>query len=187
VIALALGIFTWLEGSIAFQSSAQPEEITLQNLIARGSEGNPNIRVTQFVLCQNFVKQENSKNPGSWTHVWIPAVPPGEVRPGPQGQPTTPTNVKMLFFSTSIRNEPELEARLNRPTVEGIVNTRTSLSGEIRALLQRQYPGTDLDKCIIVQEGRKPFDRTVIYAMAAGSGVFLLVSLILLLVALLRK
>jgi phage FluMu protein Com len=187
VIAVVLGVLTWLEGTIAFQSSAQPEDFTLKALIARGPDGNPYVRVSQFVLCPNYVNQFNTKNPGVWTHVWIPAVPLDEVKFGPNKEPITPNNVKILFFSTSIRNEQELGNRLAREKVEGLVNTRTSLSSETRRLLQQSYGGIDLDKCIILQEGRTPFSRGLIYLMGGGAIIFLLVGTGLLILAFARK
>jgi hypothetical protein len=187
VAAAALGFLTYTEGTLSFQSSAEPEEISLKNLIARGPQGNAYIILTDFVLCDNLVHQFKDSDKSAWTHVWIPVVPSDEVNPAAKG-PLNPSNVKALFFSTNIRNERELEARLNKPKVQALVTNRiVSLESKIRNLLQQSYSGTNFDQCLILQEGRTPFSRGVVYLFGAGAALSLLLGLGLLLAAWRRK
>ena len=171
--AAALGFLTYTEGTLAFHSSAEPEEITLQKLIERGPDGNPYVHVGNFLLCDNMVFQHNKNNKDSWTHVWVPAVPMEEVDLTVPG-PLRPNNVKALFFSTKIRNEGELKARLVQPKVQALVTNKiTSLDSKIRDMLQQSYGGTDFNKCLIIQEGRSPFSRGAVFALAGGAVVAL--------------
>jgi hypothetical protein len=152
-----LGYMTYTEGTLASRSSGQPEEFTAKQLIARGTEGNANVIVTDFVLCDNLVHQFNQNSPNSWTDVWIPIVAKDEAGE-PNVGPITPKRVKVLFYSTRIHSQNELESRLNQPRVQGLITNRiTSLAPKIRDLLQQNYPETDFDTCLIVQEGRSPW------------------------------
>jgi hypothetical protein len=183
VVAGFLGYLTYTEGSLAFQSSAQPEEISLKSLLARGAAGNAYIIVTDFELCDNLVHQFNERSKENWTHIWIPIVPADEVNRNDKA-PLIPKNVKALFFSTKIRNEAELEAKLNQPKVQGMVTNRiTSLETKIRNLLQQSYPETNFDTCLIIQEGRTPFSRGIVYLFGAGAAVVLIAGLAVLFIA----
>jgi hypothetical protein len=74
---------------------------------------------------------------------------------------------------------PELENRLNKPKVQGMVTNRiTSLDSKIRTLLQQSYPKTDFDKCLIIQEDRTPFNRSLVFAMGGGAILSLLLALV---------
>jgi hypothetical protein len=172
------------EGLIALQCSAQPEDFSLKDLLARGREGNPHVRVGGFAVCDKYVHKTNNKSPG-WTQVWIPVVPVEEAIGGGRTAPT-PEKIKCLFFSTSISNARELESRLGREQVEGLVNTRTTIGGDVRRLLQDAYPGTDLDKCLIFQEGRAPFSRGLLCSMAAGAVISLLAAGVLFVIGIVK-
>lgn len=185
IVAGGPGYLTYTEGTLAFQSSEKPVEITLKELIAQGPDGDAHVVVTDFFLCENLAHQFQDKKPSVWTHVWIPAVPIDEVE---NKVGFNPTNVKALFFSTSIRNLTELEAKLNKPKVQGLVTNRiSSLETKIRNLLRESYPGTDFDKCLIIQEGRTPFSRGAIYALGGGAALALLLAIGLFVAALSKR
>jgi hypothetical protein len=182
-----LGYLTYIEGTMALQSSAKPETISLKNLIARGPDGNAHIILTDFALCDNMVHQTNDNNQNVWTHVWIPVVPIDEFHPDVK-VPVTPRSVKALIFSTNIRNAVEVETRLNKPSIQGMVTNRiSSLESKIRALLQQSYPDTDFDKCLIIQEGRTPSSAGLVFLTGAGALLALLVALALFLGAWFRR
>src|SRR5262249_14497219 len=69
-----LGYFTIQEGRLAATASATPQEITLQQLIARGPAGNAHIILKDFDFCDNLVYQE-SEHGTTWLKVWVPVVP----------------------------------------------------------------------------------------------------------------
>ena len=172
-----LAYFTYHEAWLASKSSDKPEEIKIKDLIKRGASGNANIILTDFVLCGNFVMQQKSKN-GSWTHVWIPAVPTDQADPDPKAPPPNPPDPKVLFFSTNITNPHELEAKLNRPKVSGMVtNGITTLEPKIRDLLKQSYPRADFDTCLIIQEGRTATSFGAIGAMGVASAALFFVGL----------
>jgi hypothetical protein len=187
VVAGILGYMTYVEGTMALQSSATPETISLKKLIARGPDGNAHIIITDFALCENLVNQANERSKDVWTQVWIPVVPIDEVDPDAR-IPVTPRNVKALVFSTNVRNAIEVETRLAKPSIQGMVTNRiSSLETKIRALLQQSYPDTDFDKCLIIQEGRAPFSVGLVFLTGAGAVLALLVAVALFLGAWLRR
>jgi len=176
VLASVLGFFTVRESSFALNASAQPEEIALKALIARGRTGNSYLAVTQFELCHNFVFEKTRK--GSWIGVWIPIVPAEDAKFDNQGK-LMPQIVEAMFYSTNMGDEQELEDRLRRPKVQVYVNKFASLSWDARRLLQQSYPGTDLNRCLILQEGRSPIGWWVIFLLWAGSAVAVLATIVL--------
>jgi hypothetical protein len=58
-----------------------------------------------------------------------------------------------------------------------VTNRISSLEKEIRQLLEQNYPGTDFDACLIIQEGRKPYSRVGLFAQGAGSALALLAAI----------
>jgi hypothetical protein len=169
VVGAGLGVFTYLEGNLAFRSSAEPEEITLKQLIARGPDGNGHILLTDFVPCDNFVHEFEEKNKDRWTSVWIPVIPAEDANPADKGPPKA-SNVQALIFSIQIHNLEDIRSRLGKPKVQALVTNRIkSLDSKSRSLLQKEYPGTDFDKCLIIQEGRTPFSRSIVYLMGGGA------------------
>jgi hypothetical protein len=180
--AAFLGYLTYTEGTLAFQSSAQPEQISLQDLIARGPEGNGHVLLTQFVLCADMVQQTEGKK-SEWTGVWIPIIPIEEADPR-AADPPTPRNIKALIFSTNIRNEAGIRNRLAKPQVQALVTNRiSSLADDTRKLLRQRYPQTDFDRCLIIQEGRQPFSRGIVFFLGGGTFVALCLGIYLLLAA----
>ncbi len=146
-IALMVAIF---QGSFAFRSSAQPEPIALGDLIARPREGNRNVAVKDFVLCQTFVHWSEMNAPSSWTGVYVPAVPAEEADIGPKGEVKAPEKIRALFVSKQIHNERDLLEKLNQPTVRALVNPQRNASPHTLRLLQQSYPASDFDGCIIL-------------------------------------
>ena len=90
-----------------------PEEISLANLIARGPDGNTNIIVKDFVVCENFAYKPNTTG-GRWTKVWVPIVPSSAVPPG-QMNGGKPTKLQALIFSINIGNQGELQQKCSGP------------------------------------------------------------------------
>ena len=60
--------------ALAKRASAEPERISLSNLIGRGRDGNPNIILTNFTVVDVVTEKTIT---GRWTKVWIPVVPEG--------------------------------------------------------------------------------------------------------------
>jgi len=152
------------EKRLAAAASAVPEEISLQALIARGPDGNPNIILKDFVLCENYVFR--TKN-GIWTGAWVPAVP----QQAPNQFGGRPAVFQALIFTTNAKNQADLYGLCGQPRLRALMTNRiSSLSGDIRSLLTESYPGTDFSRCLILQEGREPAGQTKL-ALLFGSGL----------------
>jgi hypothetical protein len=153
-IALIIAIF---QGSFAFRSSAQPEPIALGDLVSRAGEGNPNVAVRDFVVCETFVHWSKMNAPSTWTGVYVPAVPAEEAIIGPTGKVKAPDKIRCMFVSHQIENERDLQEKLNQPTVRALVNPQKGPSSYTLRLLQQSYPGSDFDGCIILDVDDAPW------------------------------
>jgi hypothetical protein len=169
VVLIGIGVMEMVRNRGA---SATPEEITLKQLIARGTEGNPNVAIRDFRLGDNFV-YETKGTSTRWNKVCIPIVPADEAPRGPG--PFRPTNVRAILMSFNAHNEGEVAALRGRTRLEALVNRIGSLDKEEKKLLEQSYPGTDFSQCIILLEGRKPFSGVVIGGMLGGGALMLLV------------
>jgi hypothetical protein len=164
------------EKKLSDRASATPEEISLDNLIARGPAGNTNIILKDFVLCQNFVSEEKSSG-GGWSKVWVPIVPTSAVPPG-QLDGGRPTSVRAIIFSINISNQMELKQRCEVPKMRALLtNGLVSLGSEEKSHLSQSYSGTNFDTCLIIQEGREPAGAAKLFLMIGGGVLSLLVGL----------
>lgn len=169
----------WREGRVGEGASEQPVEMPLEQLIARGANGNPHVRIKEFFLGDNYVYQENSKSK-TWEHVWIPMVPPNAVTE--QGTPKAPNNVRAILKNTGVRSKVDTELLYHRLAQAGVVqglviNKIASLGHQERKLLQESYPGTDFSQCLIIEEGRKPVAQTMATLMLWGGAALTLLGL----------
>jgi hypothetical protein len=164
-VGIALAALGFSNARLAKEASSEPEEISLKDLIARGPDGNPNIILTDFVLCETFVvKSEGSR----WTGAWVPVVPrvPGE----PEGRRAgVPVYVQAVIFTSKARDESELYARCGQAKLRAMVTNRiVSLGDQEAKLLHNSYAGLDLNHCLIIQEGREPAGRLQVFLMIGG-------------------
>ncbi len=171
------------ENKLASASSQTPETMSLKKLIERGPDGNPNIVLTDFQLCPNYVAQGSSLSKvedGNWSRVWAPIVPRenhGDASP----IALAPGNIRALIVSSHISNENQLVSQLGVPQLRGMVtNQISSLSSKEKQFLQKSYPGVDFDQCLIFEEGRKPVDSGTISAYQGGGALVILLGLALL-------
>jgi hypothetical protein len=163
-VGVVLMVVGFMEQGVAAKASKVPEEITLKNLIARGPDGNPNILLTDFQLCENYVYK--TKN-GIWQSAWVPAVP----RDG-LGQGGRPNVIQALIFTINARDPNSLYQLCGQPKLRALViNKIVSLGGEEKRLLEQSYPGTDFGRCLIIQEGREPAGPVKLLLMVGGGSV----------------
>jgi hypothetical protein len=152
------------EKGLAAESSATPETITLKNLIARGADGNPNIVLTDFVPCDNYVVEEERRR---WKGAWVPVVPKDQATA--DGRGGSPTAFKAVVFSNKSRNENDVRQRLLQAQLPGLVTNKImSLDGKQKRLLQESYPQTDFSTCLIIHEGREPASDEKVAIMTYG-------------------
>lgn len=167
IVGIALLIAGIREASVAARSSGEPEEITLQNLIARGAGGNANVILTNFTLGQNYVYQSKGM---SWSGAWVPA----EASRGIGNLPMRMGfgGVKALIYSTRAKNADELYQQCGVPKLRGLVtNGLMSLDGKAKQLLEQSYPGTDFGNCLIIHEGREPAGSLKKLLLIGGGGL----------------
>jgi hypothetical protein len=150
--ALACAVFGAEEYRLKTQSSQEPEEISLRDLIKRGPEGNPNIMLKDFALVEDYIYQKKLLS-GRWTKVWVPIVPASPDK-DVSGKPAA---IHAFFYSENVGSDEEVRRRFDKPRLHGMVNLNGSKPG-IRGsiLIKRSYPGTDPSQCLIIEEGRKP-------------------------------
>lgn len=163
---LFTGFREWQLGAAA---SAAPEDLTLEALIARGPDGNPNVRISDFMLADNYVYFLDDSGV-SWGVVLIPAVPKtlGE-------QSVHVLNPKVIVKSTRVPSENELKPLRARTRMQGlVVNRIEALGSEEKDLLSQDYPGLDINKCLILEESRQPSDFGKVFLMGGGGMALLL-------------
>lgn len=164
--------FAYQEWRAGSRAASDPEEVKLADLIARGPTGNPHVRVSDFDAGNNYVYQEGEYG-GRWESVLVPAAPitPGAAENKPDAEVKNP---QMIIKSKHVHSESELEQLLQKPAVEGLlINSIESLGSDEKNQLASQYPGVDFDKCLILEEGRKPSGMTTV-ALMGGGGLLLI-------------
>jgi hypothetical protein len=180
VILLGVGLVVYglYEWRLAGPASAQPEEISLKNLIARGPAGNPNIVLKDFDLCDNFVEShhQNEGPNAPWTEVWVPVVPSDRPQPGPFPFNRRPRQFDAILFSTRVRNHADILTYCALPRLRSmVINRIQGLGAEETNLLQQSYPDTDFSKCLIIHEGREPASPLTLTSLF-GAGILLVLT-----------
>lgn len=168
----------------------EPQKISCAQLCEKGTGENSHVEMTDFVLPESvFVYNESTKG-GGYTCIWIPAVPIDgdyvkEYQKAMEAgtQPPTPTGLKVIVKSKSVKNEKDLEALAGRDSIQGVVvNKIESIGSEEKKILVQSYPGSNIDTCLILEVGRKPAGMGKIAGffaggiVAAGLGIVLLIS-----------
>ena len=171
--------YTYREWQGSQGASASPEAIALEQLIARGPEGNPHVLLRNFIPCSNYAAFP-SKGGNGWGAVYVPLIP-GKLPAYNAPLPHSNDKIEVLLLSTSIKEQRDLRLLRNPSGLRGlVVNSIDPLGSNHRDFLQEHYPGIDLSRCVIVQEGRVPLDEFFIQ-MQTGLGCILLVGGLLLL------
>ena len=186
---IGLCIIYWgsQEKTLAGTASEQPEEVRLEDLIARGPEGNSHIILTEFETCADCVYQYRKKSK-TWEKVWIPIIPKSTEQVVPEdegkkadvpGRPPAPGTVKAILVSKNVSNEAEMDTKLsNQPRLQGMVtNTIDKLGYSEKKLLGESYRSTDFTKCIIFEEGRTPAGSMKVYLLWAGGAALIIIGI----------
>jgi hypothetical protein len=181
VVGGILCYFGFKEWQMREASSAEPERISLQKLIARGPEGNPYVLLTDFEWCDDVV-YEHKGGSAPWEKCWIPVVPSGGAPaagpfPGPRFGPgaperpagPSPTAFRAIVMTSKVNGPGAVPGYTRQTTLKGLVtNSVMSLGSKERDLLKQGYPNTDFDKCIIIQDGREPAGPGMLAALLGG-------------------
>jgi hypothetical protein len=168
LVLAAAGVGLIFMGKVEFEQAAAlevpPQLVTCRQLEGTEQLDSPSIILSDFNSPNTTVYQESSHGT-AWEWVWIPAFPlHAEELPRPEDY-----RVVLKVYAS---NEDELEELLMKDTVEGQVwNHAQALDPEARALLQEAYPGIQLDKCHLVEIGRRRPSRdtaVTFWTIAAG-------------------
>jgi hypothetical protein len=168
VIAGVIGFVKAGDAMKMGEVSAEPEEMTLAQLIARGPDGNPNVRVTDLDMDKYYVgwgKKDAAGQAESFQHVWIAARPRGE---GPD------VPVRVLVKNTQVKDREGVLAFAGTKYMKALVINKIDhpLPDEIK-VLKAKYPGTDFDKVILLEKDRAPPSKyasvAAIICIAAGA------------------
>jgi hypothetical protein len=171
---VAVGLVVFSLGSdekrLADTAAAQPQEMTLRQLIDRGPEGNPHIILSDFEFAENMVIEKKEKSE-RWTKVWVPMTPLEVNLDGPP----KPSSVRAILLSKNVTNNEGLAALEAKPKLNGLVtNLIDKLGYKEKQLLANRYPGTNFEKCIIFEEGREPASTMKVYLYWAIGGAIVL-------------
>jgi hypothetical protein len=184
VLGGMLCYFGWKERQLASTSGKEPTGISLKDLIARGPSGNAHVIVGNYAVADNFVYEEDGSSK-RWKKVWVPIVP---IEPGQKKEAGAAKNVQALLYSTHVKNEAEVNSTLAVPQISGmVINTIETLGSEEKKLLSESYPGTNFDRCLIIEEGREPASPVKQYAMLYGGAGVCLVGFVIVVWGLSRK
>jgi hypothetical protein len=160
------------EQGLADRARPEPQVLRLEQLIANGPGDNVHVEITEFDFGAGYVVEEEN---GSWKEVWIPVYPaPGGVR-NAADPPRSPFRVVAKLGKPN--STAELDQYCGQTTrLRGLIPSDSGLgaSSDIGQKLTNMYPGTDVTRCIILEEGRTPWSPSAIKTMLF-SGIGLLV------------
>lgn len=162
-VLVFFGIQEWRLGS---GCKAEAQKITCADLETRGPGDNAHVSLTDFFFSpKGYVYTFDKNKPGgSWKEVWIPAYRTGgdyhkacmEAAQSDKDLPAAPP-VRILVKSSHVSNEAGLVALGEKETITGVlINKIESMGSEERDLLKGSYPGSNLESCYILEEGRTP-------------------------------
>lgn len=178
MFAGACAFFGIWEFNLSRRSSAQPEELTLAELVKRHSNerlqhrsaSNPNVVITDFKIVAPYAVETKGLTQ-RWVKVWVPIVP------ADTPDDRVADSIAAILFSSSIKNEQELVERFDRPKLQGLIDPQSAEPG-IKATFswKREFPTLDLDRCVIIVEGKQPAGILKLGALGFGFVFFLLLT-----------
>jgi hypothetical protein len=166
----ACAYFRGNEYLLSARSSAEPEEISLRDLIQRGPQGNPNIILKDFAV-ENYLHEKKLLS-AKWPKVWVPVVPADEAEVAADQR----SPIYVFLYGENVSGEQDARQRFDRPRFRGLVDSEArqpSILGTL--LLNSHYRLTDRDKSMIIVEGKEP--ASVLKLGLYGFGLVLLVGL----------
>jgi hypothetical protein len=183
VLALVIGggvllYFGVQEFRLSSATKAEPQAITCAELAANGPGENAHVVMGDFLLCSFAFVYEEKNN--KWSKVWVPAVPLGgefhrqllsmvDAEGNLTGEPTLPTDVKVIVKTSDVSNGDELGSMGEKDTLQGVViNNIESLGSEEKKILKESYPTVNFDECWILEVGRKPATMAKIAGLCGG-------------------
>lgn len=182
IVGVIAAIWGGKELMLSGKASDTPQDITCAALIDNGPGGNAHVRLTAAVACPTYFVYEGKTDKGPWSKVYLPALPEGGAwhreakeafaKTGNLSAVPAPSDIRVLLKFTNVRNEDHLGELIDAETIQGtIINSIESLDGKEKSLLRQGYPNIDVDRCYILQVGRKPTSGSlVLLATLGGAG-----------------
>jgi len=172
-----IGALGYYETRVRWGSSVEPEDVTLEEMIQRGGEGNTHFRIRDFGL--DVVGAVYEDKNGRWSMVYVPAFPRAPGRPL-----ETADQVPVIIMTGQVHSMGELIDLSNQPSLTGMVLNRVkSLNTEQRGLLSENYPNSDFEKSLIFNHSRVTIHPYAALGGLLGGGLMVVVGLVLMLVA----
>lgn len=166
-------------------AKAEPQVMTVQQLINDGVGDNANVTLQDFIVCSWAYVYKGRE--GSMDTIWVPLIPVGgEYHQKLQaafdengeliGELPPLNDVRVVLKSSDISNEAELTHLGDAETVSGmVINEVESMSGEELSLMRESYPGTNSAKIQLVEHNRKPKGWGAVFGFFGGGGALIAV------------
>ena len=202
-IGIGLIIYGYFEGKVSAGATDVPRSVTCQSLIDEGVVENPHVLVTDVLAGQNYFTrvqvtkaEKASGNTANkpWEAVYLPLLPlTPEIRTRvARGEPFVsppPSLVRVILVSHKIKKKEDL-GQIFTPegAIQGLlVNSISSLGSQTEKLLREAYPGVDLSKVVILEQGRKPTSQALLTSLFVGGSLLIGVAAMLGVVAVLFR
>ncbi len=149
------------EDTLRSGAKSLPQQMSVVDLERDGPGNNIYIELADFAAGGTYV-YETKGNSKYWQTVWIPLIARGSeydkrLSALKEGDPMPPGPFRVILKSGHIVDERSLDRELASDSITGmVINDIEEMSGEERRLLEKHYPGVDIDRCWIFQDGRKP-------------------------------
>lgn len=194
--AIGIGVKAYTESGITEVAFAEPSDITCYQLGMAGPGENHHVRMTDFILLDQYVFESNG---GSWNGAYVPAISQEDINRQIAGHWRVPfeevgnltyeqRNDALVALQGSFKfrvivsfpeagNAGYVDNRAEEEVLQGIVLGK--VPEDVRSLLSDGFTGFRMAECQVLEYGRKPKDARAIQNYWWGSGALLLVSLIL--------
>lgn len=181
-----LTFFGYNENKLASAADAEPQKMTVAELIENGPGDNAHLVLSDFwLLDAESVVEYEGEDQSRYTKIWSPMISSGDayvqrylafMASEEVDAPTYEDTIHIVMYSEQINDDNDFYNFLQKETVQGlIVNEIESISGEELSLLQQSLPGINADKVLIFEHNRKPKSSGATMAMMAG-GVLLILT-----------
>ncbi len=164
-------------------AKAEPQALTVQQLINDGIGENANVKLEEFIVCEwAYIYKGDA---GDMDTVWVPLIPVNGAyhqklmaafdENGNQIGDVPPLeNVRVVLKSSDIGNETELGQLQEAHTITGmVINEVESMSGEELDLLRESYPRTNASQIQLVEHNRKPKGWGAVLGFFGGGGALI--------------
>jgi hypothetical protein len=182
------GFLGWKEWRVFAESEANPQEISLQDLLQKGFGSNRFVRITEFRFCDRHATERERKESQIRTH-WFPIVPRDNRAVKKEGPaPGVPPRVVAVVSYVSVGDVGVVPLRLGKEPMDvrlrrdkeakgyecTVVTGIKNLKPEVRDQLLEMAPQTDLTEVVVLHFGKPASAETVYATFGGGTAGFIL-------------